>query len=70
MNTGKNAFIPPIVTKMLDQYLKRRTSKTEPLGCMVKGFFAPKRQKFFEKIEIFLLLLAQVPVTSTKKSIQ
>jgi len=35
---------------------------------MVKGFFAPKRQKFFEKIGIFLLLLAQVPVTSTKKS--
>ena len=34
---------------------------------MVKGFFAPKRQKFFEKIEIFLLLLAQVPVTNAKK---
>ena len=42
----------------------------EPLGCTVKGFFAPKRQKNFEKIEFFLLLLAQVPVTSAKQSVQ
>ena len=40
------------------------------IGCMGKGFFAPKRQKFFEKNEIFLLLLAQVPVTNAKKSVQ
>ena len=53
--------------KHCDATVKR---ETEPLGCMVKGFFAPKRQKFFEKIEIFLLLLAQVPVTNAKKSVQ
>ena len=37
---------------------------------MVKGFFVPKRQKIFEKIDFSLLLLAQVPVTSAKKYVQ
>jgi len=44
--------------------------KIKPPEKVEAPFFTLKRQKNFEKIKFFLLLLAQVPVTSTKKSVQ
>ena len=35
-----------------------------------RGFLRPKGKNFLKKIEIFLLSLAQVPVTSAKQSVQ